>query len=366
MTYIRALERPGLYLAVSLGRLLLGLALNVVLVVWMRRGVMGVVYANVLTSLLTVLALGAFTFRKTGVEVSKRVLGGMVRFGLPFIPGSLAMLVLHNGDRYILNRFRPLAEVGIYSLGYKLGMIITYAISVPFANVWSTRMYTVVKEPGGMETYAKVSTYFVYALLFAWLGLSVLSPEVVQIAASREFAGAAAVVPIIAAGYALRETAECWKNAFLIQKKTSVIGWMQPVIAGANVALTWVLVQHSGAMGAAWATFLTFALMLALTVTLAERILPTPVKTLRILGAVFIAFGLFVVSRVVPSWSLAATSAVKLLLVALFPVLLVGARILAPAERIAVNRSLTALRARIGRVRAPEPALPEQRPTLNP
>ena len=40
MTFIRALERPGLYIAISLGRLFLGLVLNVIFVVYLRWGVM--------------------------------------------------------------------------------------------------------------------------------------------------------------------------------------------------------------------------------------------------------------------------------------------------------------------------------------
>jgi O-antigen/teichoic acid export membrane protein len=367
MTYVRALERPGLYFAISVARLLLGLTLNLVLVVWLSMGVMGVVYANILTCLITVIGLAGFTFKRTGLGLSQRVLRGMVRFGLPFIPGSLAMLVLHNGDRYILNRFRPLAEVGIYSLGYKLGMIITYAIAVPFANVWSTRMYTVVKEPGGMETYAKVTTYFAYTLLFAWLGLSALAPEVVQIAASREFAGAAIVVPIIAAGYAMREAAECWKNAFMIQKRTAVIGWMQPVIAGANVAITWVLVQKAGALGAAWATLLTFLLMLALTTVLAERVMPTPARFLRMLGAVAIAVGIYAVSRFVPNWPLAIATLVKLALVAVFPFALVVAKVLPPADRAVIGDSINAARRRFARTpTVPQTRLARTRSSLNP
>jgi O-antigen/teichoic acid export membrane protein len=266
-----------------------------------------------------------------------------------------------------LNRFRPLAEVGIYSLGYKLGMIITYAISVPFANVWSTRMYTVVKEPGGMETYAKVTTYFVYTLLFAWLGLSALAPEVVQIAASREFAGAAVVVPIIAGGYAMREAAECWKNAFMIQKRTAVIGWMQPVIAVANVAITWFLVQRAGALGAAWATFLTFLLMLGLTTVLAERVMPTPVRFARMFGAVVIALGIVGVSRLVPSGSLLIATCVKLLLVAAFPMLLVVARVLPPSDRAAIGRSIQAVKKRLRRTpTVPSAPLARTKTSLNP
>ena len=36
--------------------------------------------------------------------------------------GGVAMLVIHYGDRFFLQRSASLADVGIYSLAYKLGM----------------------------------------------------------------------------------------------------------------------------------------------------------------------------------------------------------------------------------------------------
>jgi O-antigen/teichoic acid export membrane protein len=355
-----------LYLAVSIARLALGLSLNVVMVVWLRWGVMGVVYANALSSCATVLALAAFTFPRTGISVSRRILVGMYRFGLPFIPASMAMLVLHNGDRYILNRFRPLTEVGIYSVGYKLGMIITYAITVPFANVWSTRMYTVVREPGGIETYAKVNTYYTFVQLLCWVALASGAPEVVRIAASRDFAAASSVIPVIAGAYVLREVAECWKNAFLIEKKTAVVGWMQPVIAAVNVALTWVLVQRSGIMGAAWATLLTFLLLLVPTVVLAERVMPTGVSVRRIGMAVVCAGCLFGAARLLPPMPLVAAASAKLVITACFPVLLVVLRIIPSSDRTTLIGSMMRLRAHLMRTSAAQSQIPVTRTSMKP
>jgi O-antigen/teichoic acid export membrane protein len=346
MTYLRALERPGLFLLVSLGRLALGVALNVALVVVLHWGVMGVVWANALSSLATALALAAFTVPRTGLRVSPRVLKGMLWFGVPFVPSSLAMLVVHNGDRYILAAFRPLHEIGIYSLGYKLGMILTYAIAVPFTNVWTTRMYTVVREPGGRAAYARVCRYFVYTLLFAWVGLAVCAPELVALAASREFVAAAWFVPVIAGAYVLREVAECWKNAFLIEKRTRTLAWLQPLMAAVNLVLTYVLVRGVGTHGAAWATLWTFVLMVVLTVWLAEDLMPTPVDWGRLAIAAGAAVVIFLLGLAVPPLPLPVSLPVKVALALLFPLALVGFHAVPPDERRIAAELLARARAR--------------------
>lgn len=352
MTFIRALERPWLYLAVSIGRLLLGLALNVALVVWLRWGVMGVVWANVLTCIVTVVFLGAFTLPRTGIAFSPRALFSMLAFGLPFIPGALAMLVLHNGDRYILAEFRPLAEVGLYSLGYKLGMILSYAISVPFFNVWSTRMYAVADAPDGMRSYGKVATYYVYVLFFAWVALASAANELVSLAASREFSGAAAFVPLVALGYVVRDASEFWRSAFLIRKKTRYLAWMQPMTAAANLLLTWVLVRAWGAIGAAWATLLTFVLLFVLSFVPAERMLPSGVSYRRVALGALIAAAIFAIARGAPSMPLVIALPFKLMLTLSFPVALYALGALPTEDRAKLSASLRRVWARARGARA--------------
>jgi O-antigen/teichoic acid export membrane protein len=228
-------------------------------------------------------------------------------------------------------------------------MIITYAISVPFFNVWSTRMYTVIDEPGGHRVYARVGTWFLYALLFAWVVLASTSPEIVAIAASRDFAGAAPLVPIVAAGYIAREASEFSKNAFLIRKHTRTLAWLQPFAAAVNIALTFALVHAAGAMGAAWATALTFALLAALTAVLAERVLPAGINRRHLVAAAAVAGALYAASRGVRLTSVAWSLAAKIGLVTAFPAALFALRIVPHEDRAATFAMVRRARARIAR-----------------
>jgi len=49
------------------------------------------------------------------------VVSRALAFGMPDVPRLLAMWALRLADRLILQRYVPLAVVGLYSVGYTLG-----------------------------------------------------------------------------------------------------------------------------------------------------------------------------------------------------------------------------------------------------
>jgi O-antigen/teichoic acid export membrane protein len=60
------------------------------------------------------------------------IITSMMRFGIVMIPGTIAMLILQSSDRYMLTYLSPntLHDVGIYSAGYRIGMIMHFLVSL--------------------------------------------------------------------------------------------------------------------------------------------------------------------------------------------------------------------------------------------
>ena len=56
----------------------------------------------------------------------------VLKFSIPLIPASLGMFILHFSDRYFVKHFCSLSDVGIYSLGYKFGFILSVIVIHPF------------------------------------------------------------------------------------------------------------------------------------------------------------------------------------------------------------------------------------------
>src|SRR5690606_13548212 len=99
---------------------------NILFIVVLNQGVIGVLYTQVISATIFTTYLLWLTFRETSLGFSGVQARLMLAFGLPLIPSSLGMFVINYGDRYFLKHFTTLAEVGVYSLGFKFGYMLSY------------------------------------------------------------------------------------------------------------------------------------------------------------------------------------------------------------------------------------------------
>ena len=139
-TYLVATKRSTIASLASLGRLFLSVGLNIFLIVSLRWGVEGFLYAGLAAGTLFAAGTSAYMLRHTGLRFSVPLLKEMLLFGAPLVPGVLCAAVMH-GDRLILQRYFGIAEVGIYSIGYKIAMMTSFLVLVPFNMTWSAILY---------------------------------------------------------------------------------------------------------------------------------------------------------------------------------------------------------------------------------
>ncbi len=146
LTYLRAQQRSVYFVTVNLVRLIIQLSLNIYFIVVLGYGVLGVLYSGLIASVLIGIYMTVVTLRDTGFNFSFVRLKDLFRFGYPLIFSHLGAFVLTYSDRYFLKHFADLTEVGIYSLAYKFGMIVSALLIVPFHQFWMAEMFAVAKR----------------------------------------------------------------------------------------------------------------------------------------------------------------------------------------------------------------------------
>jgi O-antigen/teichoic acid export membrane protein len=78
-------------------------------------------------------------------------------FSLPLVPHYLMALCLVAADRLILAHYCSLQEVGLYSLGYTLGMSM-YVIGASIGQAWQPIYYDTARSNSGRHTLGKLSS----------------------------------------------------------------------------------------------------------------------------------------------------------------------------------------------------------------
>jgi O-antigen/teichoic acid export membrane protein len=288
---LRARQQSSSAVGVGLARLVIGLALNILLVVVFRFGVAGILISSITAStILSVFMLGRM-FRETGVRIDWTVVRRMIAFGAPLVVWNLGSFVLHFSDRYFLRVYVSLDAVGIYALSYKLAMLVSIFISGPFNDIWVPKVLEIDRREGERAPAILVGILAHYSLLLvaAALGIALFAGDIIRLAAGPDFRSAAAPVPLLALAMVLFGYRGLTNPGAVIRERSDLIARSTLVAAAAAIALNALLIPRWGVMGAAAATAGAFALEFALMRFLVLRVYPLHVPLRRTLTPLLVA-----------------------------------------------------------------------------
>jgi O-antigen/teichoic acid export membrane protein len=320
--YLIAQKKSLVYSILSLGTLVSNLSLNILFLVFLKMGVLGILISMLITKALNMLVVSMITLRNLRYSFSWKKLKEMMSFGMPLMPAAMGMFVIHFSDRFFIQQFCNLHDVGIYSLGYKLGMILSIIVSAPIFRIWDAQRFEIAKTNEAQKVFKRIFTYYFSIVVFSGLGISVFIDEIISIMAASEYQGAANVVPIIVLSYIFFGTGHFFNLGIMVTNRTKYVAYIQCSVAGVNILFNLLLISRYGVMGAAVATALSFLLLCALTFVVSQRLYPIAFEY----GRAFIVFSLalliFGLSRLIDA-SLLISLGIKSLLIIAFPLVLI-------------------------------------------
>jgi O-antigen/teichoic acid export membrane protein len=321
LALLRIHERSGLFAALGVGRLVVALSLNVYLVVILRMGVLGLMISNLIGVSFVMAVLVVAVGRSWRPALDSRLLRAMLAYSLPLVPCSFAMFVLNFGDRFFLRACCGLDVLGVYSLGYKLCMVMPGLVMEPIGLAWSAVVFTLADRDDARRIYARYFNGFTFCVVFFGLWLSAISRDVIRVMADRSYWDAYRIVPVVMLGLCAWGASNVFETGILVSKRTyyRTIGHL---MSAAIVAAAYLLlIPRFGQMGAAWATVVGFTAMATATYSFSQRVYRIPYDLRRGLLLLGIACGLYAISRLLPGVGLALIAPRTLIVLAL-PVIL--------------------------------------------
>jgi O-antigen/teichoic acid export membrane protein len=276
MVYLRARQQSTKVVVIGTVKLIAGLSLNILFVVILRLGVAGVLYTTIITSGLTGAYLLTMVFRETGVRIAPAMVGKLVRYGAPLIVWNIGSFALHYSDRYFLRVYESLTEVGLYSISYKLAMLIPMFISGPFNNIWLPKALEIHQRegPNAVPIQLTILRYFNLALVTTAFGISLFATEALRIATGAAFHGAAGPVPLLALAMVFFSYRSISQIGAIIKERTGQIAISTSVAAVVVIALNFLLIPRWGINGAAVATLGAFGIEFFVMRELSARVYP--------------------------------------------------------------------------------------------
>lgn len=359
LAYARVRDQAVRYVVANVLKLVIGLSLNVVLLVYLRMGVKAVFLSNLVAHLLVGGWLSVQVVREVGVHFSTSVIRDLVRYGLPMIFGWMAAFLYTFGDRYFLQAAGDTAAVGIYSVAYQFGFLMAVVGCVPFMQVWEARRFVIAKRPDRDALFARGFVHFNLLQVTVGVGIALFVEPVLHVMAAPAFHGAAAIVPIILVAYLLQGWTTMQEVGLLVAERTS---WtMHANWAAAVVALVgyWLLIPRWLGWGAAVATVLAFLVRHVVTYVASQRIWPIRYQWPPVVRITALGFGVSVIGLMLPDLGWLASLGLRALLLGAYLAGLWVLDILDADERAVARRlartAIALLRARLGRAPVPTP-----------
>lgn len=274
MMLLRIREQGKTYVAASQATFLLstGLTAWAVLAGW---GVAGILWMQVVASVLSGAVLSGWYLTQAEFRWSGLSLLRPLQLALPLVPSSVLEAVASRIDRFFLDKWVSLQEIGFYSLANQLGQGVRF-FSDSIKPAFVPFYIRVMGERADARTFlGRAGTFYVAALGFVAVAVLLLGPLVVTwFSSSGRYNAALPLLPIMVVCYFFQGLVPLGVLAILVAEQTA---W-QPVIqliqltavVGGNVALT----PTMGAQGAAWALLLACCVQAALYLAVGQRAYP--------------------------------------------------------------------------------------------
>jgi O-antigen/teichoic acid export membrane protein len=332
MTLLRIQEKSVLYIVISISKLAICLTLNIIFVVHLELGVIGILLSGVIGNVLAGLFLLVYTLRQIRLTYSFKIARAMLVFGLPMVGSMFGMYVLNFGDRFFLQRLTTMSDVGIYSLAYKFGMMSNALLLTPFQMIWAPKRFEIVSQPDAKQTFALVFTYYWFVQLFLFLGVGALCRDIIAVVADKEYQGASQYVPVIMLAYVFFGAYLYVQFGILLKKKTKYLAMNTMVAAVVNVIANFTLIPILGTWGAALATAISFFILFVSVQFIAQRLYHIPYQIGRLVKMTLVAALLYGVTSLINPTNVAISIASKSLIVLFFPLALYGVKFYTPVE----------------------------------
>lgn len=250
--WCRMLQKPITAMVFSLIILLITVGLNILFVLTLRIGVKGVLYSQLVASVVGLFLL-YFLFRKwINLRLfSKQRLKEMIRFSAPLVPATIMYWLMNTASVYFIKAYvKDNAEIGLYQVGASVANILSL-ITWAFFQAWSPFALSVSKQDNAKRIYSFVFELYCVAGFFIALSLMLTSRDILLIFTHSGYLGAATVMGLLAINVVLVGMPNILGIANNLAKKNMSYAVAIGIGSVITVILFMILIPEYGKEGAA-------------------------------------------------------------------------------------------------------------------
>ncbi len=221
-----------------------------------KLGFEGVYWGQLVANAITILILVPLIVKNSHLKFYKTKVVEMMKFGAPLVLSNLMIIIFSLSDRYIVNIFRGLEDVGSFSLAFKIASLLQFVVLMPFFTSYSYDYYRYMNQPSNDRYYIKSFTYFIYIMSFIGLAITLFAKEALYIlsAGKSDMLDGVFLIPVMIVGVIISGMRMVFALPLQKVKKTKTISFVLIMSGLLNFILNLLIIPFWGKVGAAITT----------------------------------------------------------------------------------------------------------------
>ena len=248
-TYYRALNKGMTFVIANSAAFLFLIASNMLLVVVFKKGILGVLIAQIFSYGVLWLGLTVSVYFKTRLVVTKESMTELFRFGYPLVFSQSGDLVTDSTALFFLSYFAGLEQVAVYSLGFKIAQIVNIVLILPFQLAYEPIVYGNINKNGIQEFISKSMVFLLIVFAFLTAGIAFIFKDFIHLIAPAEYNKAYMLVFFIFPGIAFTGIYYIAESLLHIRQKTKITGSIIFVVTILSVVFNYLLIPRFGYFG---------------------------------------------------------------------------------------------------------------------
>lgn len=332
-TLMRLQEKPWLFTLANLLQLVFSLSVTVYFIIYRHAGIEGIYYGQIAGSFAFASVLIRYTIRNMVFKFETALLREILVYCFPLFFSGVALVILNVTDRYLIKVIGNMADVGLYSYGFKLANTLNVFLITSVNFAIQPLIFRMMNEPGNKKFYARLLTYYTFGTMIFALAMMIFGMEITKLFAKRvDYFDAWYIFPFIIYSIVFGMMKDVATTGLSISRKTQVIAVTVIITAILNLIFNIVFIHLWGNQGAAFSKMLSMLVFFALTLYYAQKAYPIPYEMKRIALMLILAAGLYGISVLFNNLDLFPRLFAKSILILSYPFVLYLFRFYQPVE----------------------------------
>ena len=276
----QAKKQPLNYAFFKIALTIANFGISILLVVVFLEGWEGRIWGIFLSYLLfTVIGLFIlYRLELLRLSISFTFMKSAMKFGLPLIPHTLAGVLLAMSDRIFLANMLGVEEVGIYSVAFQMGSMVTIIMS-SINQAWVPHLYELLNNNPSFDDKEKIviQTYKIMLLMTGiTLVFILIIPFVFKMFIDVKYYSGINLSRLIAIAFLFQGFYFMVTNYIFYVKKTHLLSMLTISAAAVLMTLNYVMIPIYGMYGSAYAMITGYILWFILTFLIANKVYKMP------------------------------------------------------------------------------------------